>query len=213
MLINAINKMVIELFMKTILAIKYLLFITITFLIAGCEKQLDSVNRLVNASTLPSCDQSDTLKTVEEIVNEMPAAKAANAKFISLKNISEQGHNKESEIRACEAILVTTKGGDNFQYSIRWQDQSKTNYYVEGQVISNAQENSASTIQDITNAVATDMVERYEMAKRNSAAPLDICVQAGLVTAGFLQAKNEENYKKWKDIEKADCAAAGIQKG
>jgi hypothetical protein len=35
-------------------------------------------------------------------------------------------------------------------------------------------------------------------------------VQAGIVSAAFLQAQDETNYQKWKTIEKNDCARAGI---
>jgi len=33
---------------------------------------------------------------------------------------------------------------------------------------------------------------------------------AGLVSAAYLQAKDEANYNKWKEIEKEDARAAGM---
>jgi hypothetical protein len=57
--------------------------------------------------------------------------------------------------------------------------------------------------------VASDAVEKYGIAKRNGS-PVDICVQAGMVTAAFLQAKDEPNYAKWKATQGADCKRAGV---
>ena len=35
-------------------------------------------------------------------------------------------------------------------------------------------------------------------------------VQAGLVSAAYLQAQNEASYQNWKDIQKMDCKNAGM---
>lgn len=64
-------------------------------------------------------------------------------------------------------------------------------------------------MRDIENKVARDAVEQYEIAKRQGD-PMMVCVQAGMVSAAWLQAKNEPEYKKWKDIEKDDCKKAGL---
>lgn len=69
---------------------------------------------------------------------------------------------------------------------------------------------AAQDMQNITNQVATDSVKQYEIAKRNGATPIDTCVQAGLVSAAYLQAQDESNYSKWKSIEKSDCERAGV---
>jgi hypothetical protein len=53
---------------------------------------------------------------------------------------------------------------------------------------------------DIHNQVATDAVAQYDIAKRQGDA-MQACVQAGMVSAAWLQAKDE--------AEKADCAGAG----
>ena len=63
----------------------------------------------------------------------------------------------------------------------------------------------------ISNQVAADAVEQYNIAKRNGKS-MDICVAAGTVSAAFLQAKDEANYAAWKKTEEADCVAAGLPK-
>lgn len=68
-----------------------------------------------------------------------------------------------------------------------------------------------SEMTDISNHVADDAVAQYEIAKRQGD-KMQTCVQAGLVSAAFLQAKNEPQYREWKTTEKADCAAAGLQR-
>lgn len=73
-----------------------------------------------------------------------------------------------------------------------------------------AQTPAQDIMQNITNQVATDAVKQYMIAKRNGATPIDICVQAGFVSAAYLQAQDESNYSKWKSIEKSDCEYAGV---
>ncbi|MGB6825967.1 hypothetical protein [Psychrobacter sp.] len=59
--------------------------------------------------------------------------------------------------------------------------------------------------------VSEDMVTQYDIAKKQGDA-MQTCVQAGMVSAAYLQAKDEAKYNEWKAIEKADCKAAGIDK-
>lgn len=66
-----------------------------------------------------------------------------------------------------------------------------------------------SQMSAIENKVAEDAVKQYEIAKRNGS-PMDAYVQAGLVSAAYLQANDEENYKKWKQIESQEAKAAGL---
>ena len=68
---------------------------------------------------------------------------------------------------------------------------------------------SCGCMQQIENQVAEDAVKQYEIAK-DQGDKMQICVQAGLASAAYLQAKDKENYNKWKAIEKADCRAAGM---
>ncbi|MGC4088316.1 MAG: zinc ribbon domain-containing protein [Polyangiaceae bacterium] len=63
----------------------------------------------------------------------------------------------------------------------------------------------------ITAQVAKDAVAQYEIAKRGSD-PMQTCVQAGMVVAAFLQAKDEPNVHRWQSVEKADCGRAGMPK-
>lgn len=64
-------------------------------------------------------------------------------------------------------------------------------------------------MQEISDKVAQDSVQEYEIAKRQGD-KMQACVQAGMVSAAFLQAHDEINYNKWKAVEKADCKAAGM---
>lgn len=59
--------------------------------------------------------------------------------------------------------------------------------------------------------VSSDMVAQYDIAKKQGD-PIQTCVQAGMVSAAYLQAKDEAKYNEWKAIEKTDCKAAGIDK-
>jgi len=64
-------------------------------------------------------------------------------------------------------------------------------------------------LQKIQNQVAGDAVQQYEIAERQGN-PMQMCVQAGLVSASYLQAKDETNYQLWKTIEGNDCRRAGV---
>jgi len=61
----------------------------------------------------------------------------------------------------------------------------------------------------VEKSVADDAIAQYGIAKRNGSA-MDRCVQAGMVTAALLQSQEEAKYREWKDVENADCAAAGL---
>lgn len=71
------------------------------------------------------------------------------------------------------------------------------------------QEEQRQAFENIPNRVAADVVAQYEMAKRQGD-PMQVCVQAGMVSAAWLQAKNEAQYRAAKATEKADCARAGM---
>jgi len=66
-----------------------------------------------------------------------------------------------------------------------------------------------SKMHEIQNRVAEDAVEQYNIAYRQGD-KMQIYVQAGIVAAAYLQAKDEANYQKWKDIEKEAAAEAGL---
>ena len=61
----------------------------------------------------------------------------------------------------------------------------------------------------IHDKVTDDVVDQYEITKKQGSA-VDVCVYAGVVSASYLQAKDEAKYAEWKAIEKEDCAAAGM---
>lgn len=66
-------------------------------------------------------------------------------------------------------------------------------------------------MEGIYSQVANDAVKQYQITRAGND-PIDICVHAGLVAASYVQSKDQANYLRWKDIEKNDCARAGIHK-
>lgn len=71
------------------------------------------------------------------------------------------------------------------------------------------EQQTAKEMDKINDQVSSDMVKQYEIAKSHGD-KMQICVQAGIVSASFLQAQDDANYKKWKSIEDADCRRAGL---
>lgn len=86
-------------------------------------------------SSLPTCGSSNAAALVGQIVEDMPVVKAAGVKYVTLKEVEEQGFNENAQIRSCAATLVTTAGEDSVQYSIKWNDKAKGEFYVEAQIL------------------------------------------------------------------------------
>ena len=59
--------------------------------------------------------------------------------------------------------------------------------------------------------VAEDAEAQYKIV-RSSGGAVDRCVQAGLVAAAWLQAKDSDRYEQWKRTEINECRAAGVPK-
>jgi hypothetical protein len=68
---------------------------------------------------------------------------------------------------------------------------------------------SDDPLQAIKDQVAKDAVDEYWIAAK-SGSSVDRCVQAGIVTAAYLQAKDEDNYSSWKVMQRRDCTDAGV---
>ena len=71
------------------------------------------------------------------------------------------------------------------------------------------EEQAQKDINNISSQVARDAEKQYEIAKNNGE-DMDAYVQAGMVSAAYLQANDEANYKKWKEIEKAAGKKIGL---
>ena len=56
----------------------------------------------------------------------------------------------------------------------------------------------------------SDALDRYNNAKQNGTG-IDVCVLAREVAAAYREAKDEENYKIWKETESNDCGAVGMR--
>lgn len=79
-------------------------------------------------------------------------------------------------------------------------------WWLAGGGLDGAAERQVKKIED---QVATDAVAQYEIAKRQGDL-MQTCVHAGMVSAAYLQAKDEANYQAWKKTEKAICRKAGL---
>lgn len=84
---------------------------------------------------LPECGDSETRDLVGEIVNELlDEAGAMDERFVELDDVEELGYSAKDELRSCFATLVTTDGEGEVQYSVRWTDESKDEFWVEASV-------------------------------------------------------------------------------
>lgn len=89
----------------------------------------------ISGSSLPSCGQDETTTLVGQIFNSSKIANLVGAKFVSLKDVKEQGHNSNDDIRSCSATLVSTSGEDAIQYSVEWNDKKAHTFLVKLQLL------------------------------------------------------------------------------
>lgn len=117
---------------------------------------------------------------------------------MALMKCHECGNEISSEAKSCPKCGVTPKTPTNSRKAIFgvigaglvvW-------YFVGG---------------GLNKQVTDDFTKQYEIAKAGND-PIQTCVQAGLVAAGFLQGHDEAKYQEWKAIESADCTRAGVPK-
>jgi hypothetical protein len=68
---------------------------------------------------------------------------------------------------------------------------------------------SGGYMTNISNQVASDEVKKYQIAKQGGD-KMQICVQAGIVSAAYLQAKDQTNHRLWNTVKSAVCDEAGV---
>lgn len=66
-----------------------------------------------------------------------------------------------------------------------------------------------TTMQSIYQQVVDDEVAKYDIVRR-SGSSVELCVQAQIVVASYLQAQDDLNYQIWQSIKNKDCEAAGV---
>lgn len=74
------------------------------------------------------------------------------------------------------------------------------------------EKNATRAMDKIERQVADDQIQQFKIALHNGGTVMDLCVQAGMVTAALLQAQDAEQYAEWKKIEKKTCSAAGLDR-
>jgi len=126
---------------------------------------------------------------------------------MALQACHECGANISSEAKTCPQCGVAPKNKTNttsgiigavFAAGILW-------FYFGGGL----EKQAAKDMSRIQADVASDMTKQYNIAKTSGNA-IDVCVHAGMVSAAYLQAKDDANYAKWKRIESRDCETAGM---
>ena len=73
-----------------------------------------------------------------------------------------------------------------------------------GSLIQPTPEVQAQSLQDIHDQVARDAADQYNIALSQGDS-VQICVQAGLVAAAYLQAERPMQYREWKKLEDEKC--------
>ena len=117
------------------------------------------------------------------------------------------GDKMEICVLAGMASMAYLQAEDETNY-LKWKEIEEADCKAAGMPFSGGT-GMQDMMQQVEEQVASDMVQGYELAKKGGD-KMEICVHAGMVSAGYLQAGDETNYLKWKEIEKADCKAAGM---
>jgi hypothetical protein len=126
---------------------------------------------------------------------------------MALIKCHECGNEVSSEAETCPKCGVTPKSKTNTASAIIGLAVAGLAvwYFFGGGL----EQQAAVDMAKIEQQVAVDAVKQYRLAKQNGGA-IDLCVHAGMVSAAYLQAKDEANYKSWKKTEKSDCSKAGM---
>jgi hypothetical protein len=108
-----------------------------------------------------------------------------------------------------DKLHISLSGGLRFVIVIILLSIIGTLLISDGMLVTNLNQRTSNVMDDIYQKVASDAVQQYRIAERQGD-KIQICVQAGLVSATYLQAQDESSYRTWKDIEKAVCRQAGM---
>ena len=84
---------------------------------------------------LPTCDSTESQAVLKQIITSMPELKTAGVQFVTVNEIVEQGVNEAGTLRSCGGAMVTTGGKYRLQFSIKWQDQATSQFYVEAKIL------------------------------------------------------------------------------
>lgn len=156
--------------------------------LSGCGMSNEEIGKNVAASMQQKFDSDPEFKSYRLKVNGIQVLKQGD-KYKGMAQIAHAGENHDVPVD----IAVD---GSNFVWEVQ-----PTGFGFLAQ----------ARMQNISKEVATDAVNQYQMTARQGN-PIQLCVQAGLVVASYLQANDEPNYRRWQQIERADCARAGIVK-
>lgn len=72
-----------------------------------------------------------------------------------------------------------------------------------------AVDSGQDTLEAIKRQVIDDAIKQYQIVEK-SGNIVDMCVQAGIVKAAYLQANDESGYNSWSNITSKACEAAGM---
>jgi archaellum component FlaF (FlaF/FlaG flagellin family) len=89
--------------------------------------------------------------------------------------------------------LIIYSGSEHNQNSISQANQARKQHQTAS---------PPSIMTSVANTVAADVEEQYNIVKRNNGTAIELSVKAGLVAEAYLNAHDEANYRKWKDVEK-----------
>lgn len=130
-------------------------------------------------------------------------------KLVSCKTC---GNQVDNTAKACPHCGVKSPGISGKQKWLRFLMYSMATVFVIMLMAKGSQKGTTMAMQGVTNQVANDMVEQYNIAKQQGD-KIQTCVQAGIVSAAYLQAKDQPNYNQWKATQKQDCRKAGVPMG
>ena len=68
---------------------------------------------------------------------------------------------------------------------------------------------STKALQPFQEEAARNFEAQYHQVKDHGT-QAEVCVRAGLVAEGYLQAQDNVNFAKWADIKSAECKKAGL---
>lgn len=152
---------------------------------------------------LPKCDEVND--TLSEILANRTKETGIDLTMKGISSIKEVPDDNQKDVRTCYAMLQTPMYNKlEVLYSISPYENNQ--YYVqieEANPIINS-ETLANATNEMNNKLGQDKLEAFELAKKYGDMQ-EACLSLNVAKNFFLDAKNEEQYVKVKELLKENC--------
>ncbi len=164
----------------------------------GCGMSTSEISETVKTSMQQTLATSPQFRKYGLTVQKVDVIKGPDHQHKAIASIMHEGERHD--------VPITINENEG---KVLWEAPPGSFAFLAETMMRDAMKDAANSMGDLMASVARDAVNQYRIAQREGD-PIQTCVQAGLVSAAYLQAQDEPNYVHWKDVQRTDCARAGM---